>query len=95
MAIWCLVAKASPASDGRGLLGPPQKIQDASLGRGLQSFRGVEEMLLWEGATACPNPLSSMPRLASLRWVFFAQLKAVKGHCQICLASQFMFLSRW
>lgn len=100
MSIWCLAEKVAPASDRHGLLEIPQKTQDASLGGGV--FRaplthpgGVEETLLWECAAPCPNSLSWTPRLASLRCVFFAQLKAVKGHCHICLASQGMFFSGW
>lgn len=71
----------------------------ASGGGALQSFRDVsqggKEMLLWEKCYCLSEPMSWVPSLASLSFglfFFLPILKAAKGHCQICLASRFMFI---
>lgn len=97
MSVCCLVEKALPATDGHGKSLRKRRTPAAS-GKGSPKLeghiRGVEEILLQEKC------LPALLEPGSPDWLpgderFWPMLKAIKGHCQICLASQFMFLRGW
>lgn len=46
-----------------------------------------------QGKHLCPYSPAQMTLLAGP--LFLTVLKAVKGYCQVCFASQFMFLRGW